>query len=142
MKAYWICLPLLLVAAPVAAQAVVTGTVEGQYGARVPQASVSVYNAEGVVVAYRVTDVGGRFTVHLPVGGTYRVHVIAEDFRPSSRTVRVQDDGTASTRIILWERDSSGSGANRWLRESNSVRERGGNGGSGGKPPAPAGSDN
>lgn len=141
MKAHWICLPLLLVAAPLAAQAVVTGTVEGTHGARVPQASVSVYNDEGVVVAYRVTDVSGRFTVHLPVGGTYRVYVIAEDFRPGSRTVRVQDDGTASTRIILWGRDSSGAGSSNWLQERNSVRQRGGGGSGGGKPPMPAGSD-
>lgn len=96
---------VLLGAAPAAAQAVVTGTVEGTYGARVSQASVSVYNAEGVEVAYRVTDVSGRFTVHLPVGGTYRVHAIAEDFQPASRTVRVRDDGTASTRVQLRERD-------------------------------------
>lgn len=146
MKACLMCLPLLLGAAPAAAQ-VVTGTVEGIYGVAVRDASVTVANEEGVVIAHRFTDLGGRFTVHVPVAGVYRVRVLADDFQPASRTVRVGENGSVSTRLLLQGRNASFSSsglqdpmsANRTSKEPMG-RARGGGGGhgagseSGGKP--------
>ena len=144
MKAFWMCLPLLLAAAPAGAQ-VVSGSVEGLFGGPVPHASVSVLNEEGIVVAHRITDRGGRFTAHVPVGGIYLVRVLADEFHPSTQTVRVRDNGTATARVRLHERHSSTSRMDqpRGLR-SNGLppKDPGGGSGGGAKPGGGAGSDN
>lgn len=138
MKALLICLPLLLAAAPAGAQ-VLSGTVEGFYRGGV-EASVTVLNEEGVAVAHRTTDRGGRFTVHLPVGGVYRLRVLADEYHPTVRTIRVRDDGTAFARIQLQERNASTSrlddpGRMRSSGGAVPKEPRGGGGGAGsGKP--------
>ena len=77
MKMHWLCLPLLLAATPAAAQ-VVSGTVEGARGV-VPHAVVTILDREGTQIASTLADVGGRFTLPLPVGGLYRLRVIGDD---------------------------------------------------------------
>jgi hypothetical protein len=134
MKAYLFCLSLLLAAAPAGAQ-VVTGTVEGTYGGGVANASVSIVNEEGVMVAQRFTDRGGRFTVHLSVGGTYRVRVVADEFQSSTRTVRVGDNGTATARVRLQELHASPSRLDSpRVRDGGSPPKERAGGAGGGKP--------
>ena len=140
MKAIWMCLPLLLAAAPAGAQ-VVSGTVEGMHGGGVSHASVSVLNEEGIVVAHRTTDRGGRFTAHVPIGGLYRVRVLADEFHPATLAIRVRDNSTATARVRLQARNPSHSRLDGppGLNGRNRMPEkRPGGGGGGGKP----GSDN
>lgn len=136
MKAYLIGLSLLLAAAPAGAQ-VVTGTVEGTLRGSVAHASVTIVNDEGIVVAQRFTDRGGRFTVHLPVGGIYKVRVLADEFQPTVRTVRVRDNGTATARFQLQElhRSTSGLDNPRSLEGDDRPAKRSNTGG--GRPTAP-----
>lgn len=131
MKAYLFCLPLLVAATPAAAQ-VLTGTVEGLYGARVSHASVMVLNEEGTVIAQRSTDGGGRFTVHLPVEGLYRVRVQADEFRTATRTYRVRENSTASARVYLEPLHASHTGTGEPPGMNPAPRQPSGGGGRGG----------
>ena len=96
----WLCLPVLLAAAPVSAQ-VVSGTVMGDRGAPLPNASVMVAGRNGKVVAVTSADQSGRFTLQLPAGGMYRLYVMGEAHTPSSTLIRVAEGETLAPNMRL-----------------------------------------
>jgi hypothetical protein len=136
----WLVLPMLLAAAPAGAQ-VVSGVVEEVAGGSVPHASVTVTDAQGDVVASTFADRGGRFTLHLPAGGWYRLRVVEDQFMPASVSFRVEDNGTHTRRVRLHLR-SAGANARRMQGADRGERSGGTGGGRGAGPRTPAGSDN
>jgi hypothetical protein len=72
---------------------IVAGVVRGPAGEQVPEARVFI--ARGPVPVPDIaalTDAEGRFTLSLPVRGSYEVACVAEGYAPSSTTIEVADD--------------------------------------------------
>jgi hypothetical protein len=142
----WLCLPVLLAAVPAGAQ-VVSGTVVGDHGAPVPFASVVVAERDGSMVAATSTDRGGRFSVHLPAGGSYRLRVMGDVHIPADVRFNVADGATSTHSIRLRMHGGgtvAGSMPQRPLGPDGrpQARPAGSPGGTGGARPAPAGQDN
>lgn len=101
MKAMiWLCLPALLAAAPAGAQ-VVSGSVVDDRGAPLANASVMVAGRNGKVVAVTSADQSGRYTLHLPAGGLYRLYVMGEEHVVSSTLIRVEEGETYASNVRL-----------------------------------------
>jgi Carboxypeptidase regulatory-like domain len=72
---------------------IVAGVVRGRADEQVPEARVFI--AGGPVPVPDIaalTDADGRFTLSLPMQGSYEVACVAEGYAPSSTTIEVADN--------------------------------------------------
>ena len=86
-----------------AAEAVrtITGSVQNQDLRRVGQASVEVRNQEGEIVAQKVTNDAGEFTVVVPAEGTYSVSAVLETYRSEYVIVKIGTEPPAPVKLTL-----------------------------------------
>ncbi|MEV6611323.1 MFS transporter [Kutzneria sp. NPDC051319] len=93
--------------APVSFDVVLTGTaglvgvVSALGGAPVVEATVTLADVRGEVVASRSTDGGGSYQFAELVGGEYTLVVSAESFRPAAMPVSIGDTGTTRADVEL-----------------------------------------
>jgi hypothetical protein len=64
----------------------IVGTIEDQTGAVVPKANVTITNKDTGLTRTAAADDGGRFSVPNLLAGRYDVKVVADGFRPLTRT--------------------------------------------------------
>ncbi|MGH7428540.1 MAG: carboxypeptidase regulatory-like domain-containing protein, partial [Candidatus Methylomirabilaceae bacterium] len=84
-----------------AAVRTISGSVQNQDLRRVGQALVEVRNQEGEIVAHKVTNDAGEFTVAVPAEGTYSVSAVLETYRSEYVIVNIGTEPPAPIKLTL-----------------------------------------
>src|SRR6058998_1250155 len=79
----------------------ISGSVQNQDLRRVGQALVEVRNQEGEIVAHKVTNDAGEFTVAVPAEGTYSVSAVLETYRSEYVIVKIGTEPPAPIKLTL-----------------------------------------
>lgn len=79
----------------------ITGFVQNQDLRRVSQAVVEVRDRDGNVVAQKVTDDAGEFTITVPADGIYSISAVLDTYRSEYVVVKIGTAGPAPVRLTL-----------------------------------------
>ena len=100
LKVTFIFIILVFSCAAVYGQGQISGTIRDQSGAAVPRVSVSLLNAQQLVLASVTTDSEGNYRFpNVPVG-SYVVQVVGEGFRSQREAVQINNNA-ATVNLIL-----------------------------------------
>jgi hypothetical protein len=79
----------------------ITGSVQNQDLRRVGQALVEVRDKDGQIVAHKVTNDAGEFSVAVPAEGTYSVSAVLETYRSEYVIVKIGTEPSAPIKLTL-----------------------------------------
>jgi hypothetical protein len=79
----------------------ITGSVQNQDLRRVGQALVEVRDKDGKIVAHKVTNDAGEFSVAVPAEGTYSVSAVLETYRSEYVIVKIGTEPSAPIKLTL-----------------------------------------
>src|SRR5256885_2134065 len=79
----------------------ISGSVQNQDLRRVGQALVEVRDQEGTIVAHKVTNDAGEFTVAVPAEGTYSVSAVLETYRSEKVIFKMGREPPAPIKLTL-----------------------------------------
>ena len=99
--ACWLAAAVEVIFAQDNASRTLTGSVQNQDLRRVGQALVEIRDQEGKIVAQKVTNEAGEFTVAVPAEGTYSVSAVLETYRSEYVVVKIGASAPPPVRLTL-----------------------------------------
>ncbi len=100
LKVTFILIILVFSCAAVYGQGQINGTIRDQSGAAVPRVSVSLLNAQQLVLASVTTDSEGNYRFPNVPAGSYVVQVVGEGFRSQREAVQINNNAAAVNLIL------------------------------------------